>query len=175
MVFQGHTGPLCGSCSSTHGRQGPRCRECYPKGLVLFLFFCALLWFLLVVTISIKGNLRSKRHSEETQSRCPVPEARTGSSLEQTLSQVETGEKESALPSVELSLIDFPSPVNVRGRSSVTRHRESSALQLQPGSQSSIASQPISEDFEKTKRAIAETFKVSQPGRLSNQTTCLLS
>ena len=57
--MKGRTGPLCGSCTAGHGRRGSECLRCFPDGLIVFLFFCSLAWFLIVVGIGVKGNLSS--------------------------------------------------------------------------------------------------------------------
>ena len=59
MFIKGRTGPLCGSCSEGYGRRGSECRSCFPDALIIFLFLCSLAWFLIVVSIAIKGNLSS--------------------------------------------------------------------------------------------------------------------
>lgn len=156
LHLQGHTGLLCGSCLDGHGRRGLECRSCYSRGFVLFLFFCALVWFLIIVSIGIKGNLSSTRIRKRRGPRRPPVESIDAAPQPATSSQAghTTIELEQRPAVVQNKSVTMPVCPEVAEEAQERVSSQTPLARAPQGTEDRITTQ------EHAKRTIAETFKV---------------
>lgn len=162
-ALKGRTGLLCGSCSDGYGRRGSECRSCYPDGLIVFLLLLTLAWFLIVVSVGIRGNLSGTHVGR-------------GPSLEEPPSTIKNEPADRVEPLTEIATArllrgDLSAPISsaYNAHSKVCRPSESEIIQatgrgrknLQTGSKRhQSATRHPAPERDLAFRTIAETFKV---------------